>query len=119
MFLIIDDSETDRLITRILLEESYSNHEVVDVESANKGIEWLKNNIPEERMCILLDIKMPELNGFEFLNLYEELPESVKQNTTIFMISSTLDPNDIQRANDHLHVRKLLEKPFDPASISI
>ncbi|MGM0580885.1 MAG: response regulator [Bacteroidota bacterium] len=119
MFLIIDDNQTDRLITRLLLQQSFSNHEVVEVESAQAGIEWLKNNRSTEKVCILLDIKMPEINGFEFLNLYENLPNTVKQNTSIFMISSTLDPNDIKRANEHFYVQKLLEKPLDPSYINI
>ncbi len=119
MFLIIDDSETDRLITRLLLEDSYSNHKIVEVEGAQAGIAWLKRNVPTEKTCILLDIKMPEINGFEFLDLYDELSDSVKHNSTIFMISSSLDPNDIKRANEHYYVKNLLEKPLNPDNIRL
>lgn len=119
MFLIIDDNQTDRLIARLLLENEYSGEKVVEAGSARDGIEWLKNNLPHQGLRILLDIKMPEIDGFGFLELYDELPDSVKQNTTVFMISSTLDPGDIQRANDNHYVKKLLEKPLNPTVISM
>jgi response regulator RpfG family c-di-GMP phosphodiesterase len=55
---------------------------------------------------------MPEMDGFEFLLKYEMLSEELKKETQIFMLSSTLDPNDITRAKNNTYVKTLLSKPL-------
>ena len=55
---------------------------------------------------------MPEMDGFEFLLEYETLPEELKKETQIFMLSSTLNPNDIARAKNNEYVKNLLSKPL-------
>ena len=55
---------------------------------------------------------MPEMDGFEFLLAYEMLSGELKKETQIFMLSSTLDPNDITRAKNNTYVKTLLSKPL-------
>ena len=55
---------------------------------------------------------MPEMDGFEFLTAYEKFSEDFKNNTQIFMLSSTLDPEDISRAKNNKYVKTLLSKPL-------
>ncbi len=55
---------------------------------------------------------MPEMDGFDFLNAYELLPEDIKTNSHIIMLSSTLDPFDIQKAHSNKHVQSVLNKPL-------
>lgn len=52
------------------------------------------------------------MDGFEFLLKYEMLSEELKKETQIFMLSSTLDPNDITRAKNNTYVKTLLSKPL-------
>lgn len=55
---------------------------------------------------------MPEMDGFEFLLVFEMFSEELKNQTQIFMLSSTLDPNDITRAKNNKYVKTLLSKPL-------
>ncbi|MFV8325783.1 response regulator [Flavobacterium sp. ZS1P14] len=112
--LIIDDNIIDQIVTKQLLKKALG---ITDINIANngiQGIQWLNNykwNF-EESLIILLDIKMPEMDGFEFLSEFEMLPEALKKETQIFMLSSTLDPNDITRAKSNKYVKSLLSKLF-------
>lgn len=113
-FLLIEDNVIDQLVTSQLLKK---NLEIAEVNIANNGVEgiqWLHENKIgfNELLVILLDIRMPEMDGFEFLSEYEKLPEQFKKKTQIFMLSSTLDSEDIQRAKNNNYVQSLLEKPL-------
>ncbi|MDI5888974.1 response regulator [Flavobacterium yafengii] len=112
--LIIDDNLIDQIVTKQLLRKKLGITEISTANNGKEGIQWLTNyNISaEESLIILLDIKMPEMDGFEFLLEYEMFSEELKKKTQIFMLSSTLDPNDIKRAKNSTCVKTLLSKPL-------
>lgn len=112
--LIIDDNTIDQIVTKQLLKKTLGITEISTANNGKQGIQWLRNNKRsfEESLIILLDAKMPEMDGFEFLSEYEILPEELKKETQIFMLSSTLDPNDITRAKSNKYVKRLLSKPL-------
>ena len=112
--LIIDDNIIDQIVTKKLLKKTLGITEISSANNGKEGIQWLRNHYhnPEESLIILLDIKMPEMDGFEFLTAYEKFSEDFKNNTQIFMLSSTLDPEDISRAKNNKYVKTLLNKPL-------
>nr|WP_294936669.1 response regulator [uncultured Flavobacterium sp.] len=63
-------------------------------------------------LVILLDIRMPEMDGFGFLSAYELLSEEIKRDTQIIMLSSTLDSNDIRKAKNNTYVKEIVSKPL-------
>ncbi|MCG2610125.1 response regulator [Flavobacterium sp. SM15] len=114
VFLLIEDNLIDQLITTKLLKKALGVVKISVVNNGKEGIEWLRNykNGLNESLIILLDIKMPEMDGFEFLERFDEISEDVKQNIEIFMLSSTMDRNDIKRAKDNTYVKNLFSKPL-------
>ena len=112
--LIIDDSQIDLPVSALLLKNKFQNAEIHMASSAAKGLEWLLEHQHEleDGLVILLDVRMPDMDGFEFLNAYELLPDDVKSKTGIIMLSSTLDPFDIQKAKSNKYVKTVLNKPL-------
>ena len=112
--LIIDDSQIDLPVSALLLKNKFQSADIHLANSAANGLEWLVEHKHEltNGLIILLDVRMPEMDGFEFLNAYELLPEEIKSNTRIIMLSSTLDPFDIQKANNNKYVKTVLNKPL-------
>ncbi|MGZ9735088.1 response regulator transcription factor [Flavobacterium sp. GNP002] len=112
--LIIDDNIIDQIVTKQLLKKTLGITDISTANNGKEGIQWLRNHKSntEKSLIILLDIKMPEMDGFEFLLEYETLPEELKKETQIFMLSSTLNPNDIARAKNNQYVKNLLSKPL-------
>jgi CheY-like chemotaxis protein len=113
-FLVIDDSYIDRLVSGMLIKRTFSVTDVHEVNGGKQAIEWLQSHPykKENHLIILLDIMMPQMNGFEFLERFDELDSPLKEKTTIVMLSSTLDHEDITRARQHPYVKKLLSKPL-------
>jgi len=74
-----------------------------------KALEYLEN-FPVD--LIFLDINMPKMNGFDFLEEYKKLPEAVKKKCIIVMLSSSLLPEDRELAMNNPYVCQFLNKPL-------
>lgn len=68
---------------------------------------------------IFLDIRMPGMDGFEFLSEYEKLAINLGKSSIIMMLSTSLNPDDHQKANDNKLVKKFLNKPLDKEKIQL
>jgi CheY-like chemotaxis protein len=116
-FMIIDDSEIDRFVHLKLLTLNNLADEVKEFAGGQEALDYLvehqskADKLPD---IILLDIMMPEMNGFDFLAHFNNLVKKLKKKPLIFMLSSSDDDNDLRRAIANEHVSKLLKKPFSP-----
>ena len=110
--LLIDDSEIDNFINKSVLEKANMVENIIAKTSAKEALEYLSNTENEFPNIIFLDIRMPEMDGFEFLNECENFPDELKNKCVIFMLSSSIDPNDALRAEQHKVVKKYLTKPL-------
>lgn len=113
--LLVDDNEIDLKINAKLISLNKLFDEIVICRSGNEALDYLNSQFEENKLIptfILLDIQMPEMDGFEFLDRYKELSKTIKDSCTIAMLSSTLDFGDIKRAEANPHVVKLLKKPL-------
>ena len=113
--MLVDDNIIDLKINSKIIGISKLFDEIIVCQSGDEAITYFTthhqetDNLPE---LILLDIQMPEMDGFEFLDNYKKLPEELKSKTVIAMLSSTLDFGDIQKAEANPYVIKLLKKPL-------
>lgn len=112
--LIIDDSQIDLPVSALLLKNKLTTADIHLANSGANGLKWLIDHEDqvESGLIILLDVRMPEMDGFGFLNEYASLSDKIKNNTRIIMLSSTLDPYDIQKANNNPYVETVLNKPL-------
>jgi len=113
--ILIDDNEIDLLLHERLITLQQISRTVLSFTSANKALEFLSSNISLHRIpptIILLDIQMPEMDGFEFLTAFDTYPTKIKSQCYIVMVSSSLDYGDINRTNANRLVIKLLKKPL-------
>ncbi|MET0760192.1 MAG: response regulator [Flavobacterium sp.] len=113
--MVIDDSHFDRLIAEKVIQLSKFADDVITIDSALEGIDYLNSNAnnPEEiPEIIFLDIRMPIVDGFGFLKKFENSPQLIHEKCKIFMLSSSLDPKDIKRANKCKYVHGFISKPL-------
>ncbi|HKX87005.1 MAG TPA: response regulator [Flavobacterium sp.] len=113
-FLLIEDNAIDQLVTKQLLRKIIGAETINTVDNGKDALQWITNNKEklDNYLIILLDINMPVMNGFQFLAEYEDLPDHVKKQTLIFMLSSTLNNEDLDKINKNNCVKSLLSKPL-------
>jgi CheY-like chemotaxis protein len=120
--LIVDDNEIDLYIAEQCIQNYNFAGEVVLMDSAKKAIDYLlslKNTPDELPELIFLDINMPGVTGFGFLEEYEKFPEIIKEKSAIMMLSSSLNRDDEERALKNKFVNKYLNKPLNKEKLGI
>jgi len=118
--LLIDDNDVDLKINSKIIKISNLFDEIVVCQSGDEGLNYLNRAMNDGKKLpdfILLDIQMPDMDGFEFLEFYKKLPKKLTEKCLIAMLSSTLDFGDIKKAEASLHVVKLLKKPLFPKEL--
>lgn len=110
---IIDDDKMSVKLMTILMNKNNFCEEVLPFNNAQLAIAALKENcIDNENLpdAILLDLNMPVMDGWQFLDEYLKLP--IKKEISIFIISSSIDPFDIEMAKKYSPVKDYIIKPI-------
>ena len=109
--LLIDDNYIDNFVTRRILESGNFAEKVVVLQSAGDAINSLRAGTVKPDV-IFLDIRMPVMGGFEFLQEYDKLEIDNKQAIKIFMLSSSLDPTDLKKSTNNKYITQFIHKPI-------
>lgn len=121
-FLLIDDSDIDSIITSKILQLSGLPKSHITIRHAMPALQMLGSAdvfsqvgtfAENEPLIILLDIHMPEMNGFAFLDEFDKIGSEVTDASKIFLLTSSIDPTDIERANQNQYVVRVLNKPLN------
>jgi len=114
--LLVDDDEINNFISVKLIKKTLINTEIKTCLNGKFAIDELANiqeDKPDELPdYILLDINMPIMNGWEFLEEYERLNIDPQGKTKIFIISSSVFNNDINKAKSYPLVKDFISKPL-------
>lgn len=108
--LLIDDNYIDNFVTRRILEASHFAEQIIVRQSPAEAINSLRDGVIKPDV-IFLDIRMPMMSGFEFLQEYDQLGID-KSDIKIFMLSSSLDPVDMRQSESNKYITQFIHKPL-------
>ncbi len=115
--MLIDDDVNTNFYNKILLEQSNLVEDIVIFQQAMEALAYLKND-GHNVSIILLDINMPVMNGWEFLEAYEKLDAKLKETLVVVMLTSSVNKEDHERASKINSVKRFLSKPISPEDIN-
>src|SRR5471030_1088456 len=119
--LLVDDDEINNFISIKLIRKAVDNADIKACLNGRFAIEDLakiqKNDPDRLPDYILLDINMPIMNGWEFLDEYKRLNIDPSGKSKIFIISSSVFSNDINKARSYPLVKSFISKPLSVEKI--
>lgn len=118
---IIDDEATSIFYTENLLKINKFASEVRSFTNGKVALAELEKVIQSEAFpdFIFLDLNMPALDGWGFLHAYRKFPKEIRENCSLYILSSSVDENDINRSKVHESVRDLLSKPLEKIDLEV
>jgi len=96
--MLIDDNTDDNFYHERVIKKNNAAHKVISIESAKEAIDYLKKEENVHPDLIFLDINMPEMNGWEFIEEYEKLEERFRSKVVVIMLTTSDNPDDQARA---------------------
>lgn len=118
--LLVDDDEATNFLHSLIIKRAGIEAHTQVTYNGEEALEYLCSkgryaaNTPSfpQPGVIFLDINMPNMNGWEFLEAYHQLPEEQKADIVIAMLTTSINPDDELRANEQTELSGFLKKPL-------
>lgn len=115
--LLVDDSEATNYMNQYFFEKLDACETIIVTKNGKDGLDYL-SSIQEEKWgtdlpeLIMLDIKMPVMDGFEFLDQYEQFPKEMRKYIITVLLTTSMSIIDRDKAKEYSSVKSFLNKPL-------
>jgi len=115
-FIVIDDEEINILVSEFTIRRYNKNADTHQFTNPGLALEFIKDPVNQHgehaKTIILLDINMPLMTGLEFLDEFGIMEMGLQKQFTIYMLSSSIDPADMERVGKYDFVSGYFLKPL-------
>lgn len=117
---IIDDDPIFVFGTKRMMKQLNFSEDILVYENGQDAILNLKKMVDDGiplPTVIFLDLNMPIMNGWEFLDDFGKIPNPNREHVLVYIVSSSIDPRDIERVEEYRAVSKYMIKPVTPEDL--
>lgn len=116
LILCVDDDPITLMLCKMVIKKASFSNEIVTAKNGEEALKYLNSqketNSNQYPQLIFLDLNMPVMGGWEFLDEFNTDDYSAYNNTKIIILSSTIDPADLSKAKKYPMVIDFLSKPI-------
>jgi len=119
-FLVIDDDPINNSICNRIIQLSLNVSSIKTFTDPSEGLEHIQvkyANDDTAKAILFLDINMPSMTGWDVLDKFKGLATHVQEKVKIFMLSSSVDPHDIEKAGNNTLVAGYITKSLSQAKL--
>lgn len=119
---IIDDDLIYQFLAKEEIEYTNMVNKIMFFNNGEKALQFIENTLNNDEMDILpdiifLDINMPVMDGWEFLEAYAQIKPKIEKKIVIYMVSSSIDIRDLDRAKSISEVSDYIIKPISGSQL--
>ena len=115
--LLVDDNDADNFMHEMVIEDSQVTKQIEIARNGHEAFDYLNgvkdgNSFPD---LIFLDINMPIINGWEFLDKVQAIKAELPKDLKVVMLTTSLNPTDKKEATKYEEVKLFRNKPLNKA----
>lgn len=115
-FILVDDDAINNMLSEILIEDEFPEAKIISFTDPDEGLNYFKTNFPkenEEKTFLFLDINLPLMTGWEFLEILDKNGFKINESFYIFMLSSSVNHHDLEKSKQNPNIVNFVEKPLN------
>jgi CheY-like chemotaxis protein len=120
-FIVVDDDPINNMVCKYTISSLAPKADIQLFTDPEKALASIKAQYDDGTMSLetvlFLDINMPVMNGWEFLDELSSFPDDLRSHFTIYILSSSIDPEDIADAEQHPYVNGYYSKPLSKQTL--
>jgi len=113
VILLVDDDATTNFLHKRAIRKAHGKVDVREASNGAEAIDHLREALTrgeDPPSFIFLDINMPKLDGWGFLDAYRELPDDWRKRSSLLMLTTSLNPDDHEKADKYPEVKGVIDK---------
>ena len=120
-YMIVDDDPINNKLCSYVIKQAVPGIDIKSFEYPLPALAFIVSDYGDAntnlQTILFLDINMPELSGWEFLDEFAKMDKHIHQQFTIFILSSSIDYQDVEKAKANVFVKDFLSKPLSPSVV--
>jgi two-component system, chemotaxis family, chemotaxis protein CheY len=114
-FIIVDDDNISLIIAKKMIKETLGDVDIKTFVSPGEALRYLQkdfNYTTDAPAVLFLDLNMPVISGWDFLDFFDQFNNDIKNVVRIYVVSSSVDPCDKNKALSLPYVKGFISKPL-------
>ena len=115
-FIVVDDDPLNNMLCTYLIKKAAKDADVKCFEYPAEGLSFISSEYSsrdKHTTILFLDINMPEISGWDFLEEFDKLSKEIREQFIIYIVSSSVDAAELERAKANIYVKEYLSKPLN------